>query len=125
MSQFDKELRKNLKAIQKEIIAILKKLKKPSLDYDIRFGLSGMRPDMIEYSVWIQPPAERINRLSWIGKDYDDLISQLQAFKNGTDDVDVEIAYHGAQISACNETIKHHENEIEKLKKEKENKDAN
>lgn len=120
MAQFDKDLKKHLKELQSEVVAILKKMKKPGLDYDIRLGLNCMRPNMIEYSVWIQPPAERINRLSWIGKDFDDLMRQLKEFENGTDDIDVEIAYHGAQIEACNETIKHHEGEIEKLKKEKE-----
>ena len=120
MSKFDNDLSANLKAIQNEVIAILKKLKKPGLDYNIQFALDSLRPNMIEYTVWIQPPAERINRLSWIGKDYDDLMRQLKEFEDGTDDIDVEIAYHGAQIAACEETIKHHTNEIEKLKKEQE-----
>ena len=120
MSQFDKDLTKNLKALQKEVVAILKKLKKPGLDYNIQFALDSLRPNMIEYTVWIQPPAERINRLSWIGKDFDDLMEQLKKFEKETSDIDVEIAYHGAQIYACEETIKHHTAEIEKLKKEKE-----
>lgn len=119
MAQFDKDLSKNLKELQKEVVAILKKLKKPSLDYNIQFALDSLRPNMVEYTVWIQPPAERINRLSWIGKDFDDLMKQLKAFEDGTDDLDVEIAYHGAQIAACEETIEHHKNEIEKLNKEK------
>lgn len=120
MSQFDKDLSKNLKALQKEVTEILKKMKKPGLDYNIQFALDSLRPNMIEYTVWIQPPAERINRLSWIGKDFDDLMRQLKEFRDGTDDIDVEIAYHGAQVYACEETIKHHNSEIEKLKKEKE-----
>lgn len=120
MSQFDKDLSKNLKALQKEVMAILKNMKKPGLDYNIQFALDSLRPNMIEYTVWIQPPAERINRLSWIGKDFDDLMDQLKKFEEETDDIDVEIAYHGAQIAACQETIDHHEKEIEKLKKEKE-----
>lgn len=120
MSQFDKDLSKNLKALQKEVMAILKNMKKPGLDYNIQFALDSLRPNMIEYTVWIQPPAERINRLSWIGKDFDDLMAQLKKFEEETDDIDVEIAYHGAQIAACQETIDHHEKEIEKLKKEKE-----
>lgn len=120
MSQFDKDLSKNLKALQKQVIAILKKMKKPGLDYNIQFALDSLRPNMIEYTVWIQPPADRINRLSWIGKDFDDLMRQLKEFEDGTDDIDVEIAYHGAQIYSCQETIKHHEGEIEKLKKEQE-----
>ena len=120
MSQFDKDLSKNLKALQKEVMAILKNMKKPGLDYNIQFALDSLRPNMIEYTVWIQPPAERINRLSWIGKDFDDLMAQLKKFEEETDDIDVEIAYHGAQIAACKETIDHHEKELAKLKKEKE-----
>ena len=120
MSQFDKDLTKHLKALQKEIITILKKLKKPGLDYNVQFAVDSVRPNMIEYTVWIQPPAERINRLSWIGKDFDDLMAQLKHFEETTDDLDVEIAYHGAQIEACKETIAHHEGEIEKLNKERE-----
>lgn len=120
MAQFDKDLSKHLKELQKEVIAILKKLKKPGLDYNIQFALDSMRPNMIEYTVWIQPPADRINRLSWIGKDFDDLMKQLKHFEDTTDDIDVEIAYHGAQIESCEETIAHHKGEIEKLNKERE-----
>lgn len=119
MAQFDKDLATHLKELQKIVVEILKRMKRPSLDYNIQFALDSMRPNMIEYTVWIQPPADRINRLSWIGKDFDDLVRQLKEFRDGTDDIDVEIAYHGAQIEACKETITHHENEIEKLKKEK------
>lgn len=124
MAQFDKDLSKQLKALQKEVVAILKKLKKPGLDYNIQFALDSVRPNMIEYTVWIQPPAERINRLSWIGKDFDDLMAQLKHFEETTDDIDVEIAYHGAQIEACKETIDHHEKEIAKLKKERDGEES-
>lgn len=126
MSQFDKDLKKNLKALQDQVVKILKNMRRPDLDYNIQFSLDGLRPNLIAYSVWIQPPAERINRLSWVGKDFDDLMQQLKNFEH-TDDIDVEIAYHGAQIEACKDTIEHHESEIEKLKKEKEErkKDAN
>lgn len=120
MSQFDKDLTKQLKALQKQVVAILKKIKKPGLDYNIQFALDSMRPNMVEYTVWIQPPAERINRLSWIGKDFDDLMAQLKHFEETTDDIDVEIAYHGAQIESCKETIAHHEKVIEELNKERE-----
>lgn len=120
MSQFDKDLTKQLKALQKQVVAILKKIKKPGLDYNIQFALDSMRPNMIEYTVWIQPPAERINRLSWIGKDFDDLMAQLKHFEDTTDDIDVEIAYHGAQIESCKETIAHHESVITELNKERE-----
>jgi len=120
MSQFDKDLTKQLKALQKQVVAILKKIKKPGLDYNIQFALDSMRPNMIEYTVWIQPPAERINRLSWIGKDFDDLMAQLKHFEDTTDDIDVEIAYHGAQIESCKETIAHHEGVIAELNKERE-----
>lgn len=117
MAQFDKDLEKHLKEVQKQIVKILKKLKKPGLDYNVQFAVDSVRPNMIEYTVWIQPPAERINRLSWIGKDFDDLMSQLKHFEETTSDIDVEIAYHGAQIAACEETIAHHKAEIEKLSK--------
>lgn len=119
MTQFDKDLKKHLKMLQGEVVKILKKMKKPNLDYDVRFGLNCMRPNMVEYSVWIQPPIERVNRLSWIGKDFDDMMAQLKEFEEKSNDIDVEIAYHGNQIYACEETIQHHKSEIEKLKKER------
>lgn len=114
---FDKTLKDHLQLIQKEVVGILKKIKKPGLDYNIQFALDCMNPTRVSYSVWIQPPAERINRLSWIGKDFDDIIAQLQAFDAKTDEYTVEIAYHNAQIESCKETIKHHEDVIEELAK--------
>lgn len=114
---FDKELKNHLQEIQKRVVNILKKIKRPSLDYNIQFSLDCMNPTRVSYSVWIQPPAERINRLSWIGKDYDDLIKQLESFNEKTDEYTVEIAYHNAQIESCKETIKHHEDVIDELVK--------
>ena len=112
---FDKELKSHLQEIQKQVVKILKDIKKPGLDYNIQFSLDCMHPTLVYYSVWIQPPENRLNRLSWVGKDFDDLMAQLKAFNEKTDEYTVEIAYHNAQIESCKETIAHHEGEIEKL----------
>lgn len=127
MSQFDKDVKKQMLALQKQVKKILKNIKRPDLDYNIQISLDALHPDAPMYSVWIQPPAERINRLSWLGKSFDDLMKQLVDFEH-TDEYDVEIAYHGASIEACKDTIRHHESEIEflnKLKQEKEEHDGN
>lgn len=114
---FDKELKSRLQEIQKQVVKILKDIKRPGLDYNIQFSLDCMHPTLVYYSVWIQPPENRLNRLSWVGKDFDDLMAQLKAFNEKTDEYTVEIAYHNAQIESCKETIAHHEGEIEKLVK--------
>lgn len=116
MAQFDKDVKKQMTELQKQVRKILKNLKRPDLDYNIQISLDALHPDGPMYSVWIQPPAERINRLSWIGKTFDDLMQQLKDFEH-TDEFDVEIAYHGASIEACKQTIAHHESEIENLNK--------
>lgn len=113
--KFDQTLKSHLKLLQDEVIKILKKIKKPGLDYNIQFSLDCMHPNLVYYSVWIQPPEQRLNRLSWVGKDFEDLIAQLRAFDEKTSEYTVEIAYHNAQIESCRETIKHHEEEIVKL----------
>lgn len=126
MASFDADVKKHMVELQKQVKTILKNLKRPDLDYNIQISLDCMHPSAPTYSVWIQPPAERINRLSWLGKSFDDLMQQLKDFEK-TDEYDVEIAYHGASIEACKETIKHHEDEIEflnKLKQEKEQYDG-
>lgn len=127
MSQFDKDVKKQMTLLQKQVKKILKNIKRPDLDYNIQISLDALHPSSPMYTVWIQPPAERINRLSWIGKDFDDLMKQLQGFEH-TDEFDVEIAYHGASIEACKQTIKHHESEIKmlnELKEAKEQENAN
>lgn len=127
MSQFDKDVKKQMTLLQKQVKKILKNIKRPDLDYNIQISLDALHPSSPMYTAWIQPPAERINRLSWIGKDFDDLMKQLQGFEH-TDEFDVEIAYHGASIEACKQTIKHHESEIKmlnELKEAKEQENAN
>ncbi len=115
MAQFDKDLSVHLKSLQKQVKQILKTMKKPLLDYNIQFEIDSMRPDAVTYSVWIQPPDGRLNRLSWIGKDYDDLMEKLKTFDCNIDSSSVEIAYHAAQIEACKSTIQHHEDVIKEL----------
>lgn len=116
MAQIDQDVKKQMAELQKEVRKILKNLKRPTLDYNIQISLDALHPSSPTYSVWIQPPAERINRLSWLGKSFDDLMKQLKDFEK-TDEFDVEIAYHGASIEACKQTIAHHESEIENLNK--------
>ena len=119
MAQFDKDVKKQMTAVQKQVKKILKNMKRPDLDYNIQISLDALHPSAPMYSVWIQPPAERINRLSWLGKSFDELMEQLKDFEH-TDEFDVEIAYHGASIEACKQTIAHHESEIKTLKELKE-----
>ena len=115
MAEFDKDLSSHLKTLQKQVKQILKTMGKPLLDYNIQFEIDSLRPDAVTYSVWIQPPDGRLNRLSWIGKNFDDLMAKLKAFDGNIDSSSVEIAYHAAQIEACKATIQHHEDVIKEL----------
>lgn len=120
MSEFDKQIKSHYKLLQDEVIKIIKKIGDMSLDYNIQISIDCMHPNIVHYGVWIQPPANRINRLSWLTTDFDSLLKQLQDFANNkyASAVGVEIVWHQAQIEACQETIKHHEDEIAKLEEE-------
>lgn len=120
MSEFDKQVKSNLKSLQSEVIKIVKKMGDMSLDYNIQVAIDCMHPNQVHYGVWIQPPANRINRLSWLTTDFDELLKQLKDFADNkyTSAIGIEMTYHQAQIDACKETIAHHEQELEKLTKE-------
>lgn len=125
-SNFDKEVKKNFKVLQKKVVKILKNLKNPGLDYAIAFAVDAMHPDRVNYTVWIQPPANKLARPEWVATDYDDLVKQLDAYiAKEVSDIDVQIAYHGAQIKACEETIQFHKDEIVSLKEESANGEEN
>lgn len=125
-NSFDSEVKKNFKVLQKKVVKILKNLKNPGLDYAISFSVDALHPDRVSYTVWIQPPANKLARPEWIATNYDDLVKQLDEYiAKEVSDVDVQIAYHGAQIKACEESIKFHQDEIVALKGEDKNGETN
>lgn len=125
-SSFDKEVKKNFKLLQKKVVKILKNLKNPGLDYAIAFSVDAMHPERVNYTVWIQPPANKLARPEWVATDFDDLAKQLDAYiAKEVSDVDVQIAYHGAQIKACEESIDFHKKEIADLKQGEEDEEEN
>lgn len=110
-----------LKEIQKRIIKILKKIKKPNLEWRIQFAIDSGHPDMIQYSAYIESPEARVGAFTWIRESYADLIERMDAFLEDVDEQAVEIAYHKGQIEACKSTIKHHENMIKAILEDEDN----
>lgn len=116
-SNLDKDIKGAIKEIQKRVVKVLKNLKAPGLDYAISVSIDAMHPERVSYSVWIQPPANKLQRPEWLATDYDDLIAQLDKYiEKKVSDKEVQIVYHGAQIEACEASIKFHEDEIKKIK---------
>lgn len=123
-SNFDKDVKHGVKEIQKRVVQILKNLKAPGLDYAISISTDALHPERISYSVWIQPPANKLQRPEWLATDYDDLIKQLDAYiAKKVSDREVQVVYHKAQIEACKASIKFHEDEIKQIAEEEDGKE--
>lgn len=116
---FDKDLHQVLKEMRKIVTKITKNLKDVSLDYNVQFAIDSVHPDRYIYAAWIQPPNNRTSRIDFLAKSTKDLIDQMEKFSENVDDIAVEVVWHRAEIEACQETIKSHQERIDQLIEEK------
>ncbi|MCM1323275.1 MAG: hypothetical protein NC218_03745 [Acetobacter sp.] len=112
------QVKQEIKEIEALITKILKKIKKPNLEWRIQFAMDSGHPNMIQYSAYIESPEARVGAFTWIQESYENLVKSMTKFLEDVDEQAVEVAYHKGQIQACEKTIKHHENMIKAILEE-------
>lgn len=113
------QVKSELKQIEELITKILKKIKKPNLEWRIQFAIDSGHPNMIQYSAYIESPEARVGAFTWIQETFENLVKSMNKFLEDVDEEAVEVAYHKGQIQACEKTIQHHENMIKAITENK------
>lgn len=124
MATAKEELQKAERAINK----LRNKIKRADLDYTVQISISSVDPTKVRYAAQMTPPAQGLAPVTFIKDSAEELIEAIKAATKHIDYEQVEIAYHKAQMEACDRTKQGHQdriNEILKPKKEQATEEAN
>lgn len=106
----------DLQKIEKAVVKLRNKLKRPDINYTVQISVNSVDPSKVSWAAQLTPPADSLAPITFI--DYtsaDSLVEQVKATTKNIDLDKVEIAYHKAQIEACDRTKKAHEERIEAI----------
>jgi len=113
----DKILESDLRRIERYIVKLRKNLKRADLDYTVQASVNSTKPKWVSYAATVTPPASGLAPITFISHvSANDLIEQIKVAIDKIDYEAVELAYHEAQIQACEYTIEGHRERIEAIK---------
>lgn len=106
-----------LKKIYKLANKLRNKLHRADINFICQIHIRSQEPDKLSYAVSMSSPAEGLAPIMFLAQNYADLEVQLKAAVKDIDYDEVERAYHRAQILACENTKKGHEERLAELDK--------
>lgn len=109
------ELRKIYQAMNK----FRNNLHRKDLDYTCQISIN-TATKKVAYAVSMTAPANGLAPIMFIADNFADLLAQIKAATKNINYDEVEKAYHKAQILACENTIKGHEERLAELELPKE-----
>lgn len=105
---------------EKEILKIKKNLKNNQVDWTVQVSKSSLRPESVAYSAQIEAPANGLQPLTWVKDSAEELYNALkETADKGVKAIDVELAWHEAEIKRAEQLIKAHKMKIEEIHEEK------
>lgn len=108
--------REDLQKIEKAIVKLRKKVGRFDINYTVQAAISSVDPTVVVYAAQLTAPADGLAPITFIGdKGLDDLLEQIKLTTKNVDYEAVEIAYHEAQIKACDRTKLGHEERIKAI----------
>jgi len=111
----EKEFKKELKGLRKQVQAILKSLGDSSLDWTIQISLNSIEPDKVKYCCMIHIPTEGVAPITWVCDSLLELQTKLnKAAKDLNPDM-VQIAWHQGELKKIDSMKQYHERAIEEL----------
>lgn len=105
----------DLQKIEKKLVKLRNKMGRKDLEYLVQVSINSTDPTVVRYAVQMTPPAEGLAPITFIGNTVAELVERIEAATKGIDLTEVEKAYHEAQVVACERTIAHHKERLEKL----------
>lgn len=116
MSDTVKELRK----IEKAFVKLRNKMKRADIDYVVQVSINSTDPKTVIYAAQMTAPAIGLAPIRILSKSAEELVDKIKAATENIDEKAVEIAYHKAQMEACDRTKLGHQERIDELNAEDE-----
>ena len=116
--------REELQKAEKAIVKLRNKIKRADLDYTVQISISSVDPTKIRYAAQMTPPAQGLAPVTFIKDTADELVEAIKSAAKHIDYEQVEIAYHKAQMEACDRTKQGHQDRIDEILKPKDEEQA-
>ena len=108
--------KQDLQKIEKAVVKLQNKLKRADINYTVQVSIASVDPTKVTYAAQLTPPADSLAPITFIDHESaDSLVAQIKASTKHIDLEKVEVAYHKAQIEACERTKLAHEERIKAI----------
>lgn len=105
-----------LKQAEKALVKLRNKIKRADLDYTVQVSISSTDPQTVVYAAQMTSPANGLAPVTFLSNTSpEDLIEKIKEATKHIDYDAVEIAYHKAQMEACDRTKQGHEERINQI----------
>jgi hypothetical protein len=111
----DKTTVQELQKIEKAFVKLRNKLKRADLDYIVQVSINSTDPKTVIYAVQMTAPANGLSPIRILAKSAEELLTKIKAATEHIDEKAVEIAYHKAQMEACDRTKLGHQERIDEI----------
>lgn len=111
-------IKQTMQKAEKLAMKIKKKARRADIDYSVQVSMSSTDPGVIYYALQLTPLADGLAPMTFIKKTPEDLITAIEAQIDNLDEAYIEKAYHEAQITHAERTIKFHQERIVQIQEE-------
>ena len=108
---------KELEKVEKVAHKLRNNMKRADIDFTVQVSRNTADPGTTRWALSMTAPANGLSPIVFIAYSSEELIKQIKESIKNIDYQAVEIAYHNAQIEACNRTILGHKERIELIEK--------
>jgi hypothetical protein len=109
---------KELQKIEKAFVKLRNKMKRADIDYVVQVSINSADPKVVSYGAQMTAPAIGLAPIRILAQSAEELITKIKAATENIDEKAVEIAYHQAQMLACDRTKLGHQERIDELNAE-------
>lgn len=114
------ETAKELRKIEKHFVKLRNNMRRADIDYTVQVSINSTDPKVVIYAAQLTAPANGLAPIRILARSAEELITKIDVAQKNIDEVAVEIAYHEAQIEACERTKLGHEERIAEIKAQQE-----
>lgn len=111
-------IKQTIQKAEKLALKIKKAAHRADLDYSIQVSMSSADPGVIYYALQLTPLADGLAPMTFIKKTPEDLITAIEAQLENLDEAYIEKAYHEAQVTHAERTIKFHQERIAQIQEQ-------
>ena len=107
-----------LKKIEKAFVKLRNNMRRADIDYTVQVSISSTDPGTVVYAAQMTAPANGLAPVRMLASSAEELITKLKVAAKNIDERAIEIAYHKAQMEACDRTKLGHQERIAELEAE-------